>query len=136
MAASKNFVIIIGNLGKDPEVRQTNNGNTAVNLAVATTDKFKDQQGNWTEKTEWHRIIAFGTRAETMGKYLRKGSPVYIEGQLQTRSWDNKDGQKQYTTEIVMRDFQFLGSKGDSGASDSSASYNDNNGIDDDSIPF
>ena len=109
MAGSVNKVIIIGNLCRDPDVRQTNNGNTVVNLSIATNEKYKDSSGNWVEKPEYHNVVAFGTRGEVMGKHLHKGSPVYIEGQLQTRQWDDKDGNKRYTTEIVMRDFQFIG---------------------------
>ena len=132
MSGSVNKWIGIGRLGKDPEVRQTSNGNTVVNISLACSERYKDSSGQWQDRTEWVKIVAFGTRAETMGKYLRKGSSVYIEGQLQTRSWD-KDGVKQYTTEIVMRDFQFLDSKGESKQASESSHPS---GIDDDCIPF
>jgi single-strand DNA-binding protein len=133
MPGSLNKVLIIGTLGRDPEARQTSSGNTVVNISLATNERYKDSSGNWTDRVEWHRVVAFGTRAETMAKYLRKGSSVYIEGNLQTREWDNKDGQKQRTTEIVMRDFQFLDSKGQSNEPTQSSHPS---GIDDSDLPF
>lgn len=137
MAGSVNKVIIIGRCGKDPEVRQDKSGGAVVNLTVATSEKYKDKSGQWVEKAEWHKVSAFGPRAETMGKYLRKGSAVYIEGKLQTRKWQDKEGADRYTTEIVMRDFQFLDSKGD-GASESSAQpdYSTPSDDDIDGVPF
>ena len=113
-----NRVILIGNLGKDPEVRYTPNGKAVANLTLATSESWKDQSGQMQEKTEWHRVSMFGKLAEIAGEYLRKGSQVYIEGKLQTRKWQNKEGQDQYTTEIVLDPFngvmQMLGSKGGS----------------------
>ena len=111
-----NKVILVGNLGKDPEVRYTPNGKAVANLTLATSESWKDQSGQMQEKTEWHRVSMFGKLAEIAGEYLRKGSQVYIEGKLQTRKWQNKEGQDQYTTEIVLDPFngvmQMLGSKG------------------------
>ena len=111
-----NKVILVGHLGKDPEVRYTPNGKAVANLALATSESWKDQSGQIQEKTEWHRVSMFGKLAEIAGEYLRKGSQVYIEGKLQTRKWQNKEGQDQYTTEIVLDPFngvmQMLGSKG------------------------
>jgi single-strand DNA-binding protein len=112
-----NRVIIIGNLGKDPEVRYTADGKAVASLTVATSESWKDQQGQVQEKTEWHRISIFGKLAEIAGEYLKKGSQAYFEGKLQTRKWTNKEGQEQYTTEIVLDPFngvmQMLGGKGD-----------------------
>ncbi len=118
--AGVNKVIIIGNLGKDPEVRFMPNGNAVANITVATSDTWKDKQtGEQKEKTEWHRIVIFGKLAEIAGEYLKKGSKVYIEGALQTRKWTNQQGQDQYTTEIVVQGFngtmQMLDSRGGQG---------------------
>lgn len=118
MSGSLNKVMLIGRLGKDPELRQSNSGTSVVNFTMATSERYKEQGASeWTEKTEWHRCVCFGSRAEVIAKYLKKGSPVYVEGGLQTRSWDDKDGQKKYSTEIVVRDFQFLDGPGDRGGS-------------------
>jgi single-strand DNA-binding protein len=103
MARGVNKVILIGNLGQDPETRYTPNGNAVVNLNLATDESYKDRQtGQLVPKTEWHRIVMFGKIAEIAGQYLRKGSKVYIEGKLQTRKWTNKEGQDVYTTEVVV----------------------------------
>jgi single-strand DNA-binding protein len=114
--AGVNKVIILGNLGKDPEVRFLPNGGAVANLTVATSEAWKDKQtGEAKEKTEWHRVVMFGKLAEIAGEYLKKGSKVYIEGALQTRKWQNQQGQDQYTTEIVVQGFngtmQMLDSK-------------------------
>lgn len=107
-----NKAIIVGTLGQDPELRSMPNGNAVVNISVATSEQWKDKQsGERQEKTEWHKIVAFGKLAEIMGQYLIKGSQVYIEGKLQTRKWQDKDGKDRYTTEIVARDMQMLGGK-------------------------
>lgn len=111
MAASINKVIIIGNLGKDVEMRYMNNGDAVANLTIATTEAWKDKSGAKQEKTEWHRVSMFGRLAEVAGEYLKKGSSVYIEGKLQTRKWQNKEGQDQYTTEIVANEMKMLGGK-------------------------
>jgi len=107
--ASVNKVILIGNLGKDPELRYTPGGSAVVNFPIATNEKWKDKEGNPQERTEWHNIVLWGRLAEIANDYLRKGSPVYIEGRLQTRSWDDRDGNKRYTTEIVGTQMQMLG---------------------------
>ena len=111
-----NKVILVGNLGKDPEVRFTQDGKAIANVTLATSESWKDQSGQVQEKTEWHRVSIFGKLAEIAGEYLRKGSQVYFEGQLQTRKWTNKEGQDQYTTEVKVDSFngvmQMLGGKG------------------------
>lgn len=106
---SVNKVILIGRLGKDPEIRYTPGGTAVTNLSVATS--FKPKEGE--EKTEWHRCVAFGRTAEVCGEYLHKGTQVYIEGRLQTRDWEDKEGNKRYTTEIVVERMQMLGSRAD-----------------------
>ena len=106
-----NKCIIVGNLGKDPEVRFMPNGDAVVNITVATSDEWKDKQtGEQKEKTEWHKVAIFGNLAEIAGQYLTKGSQVYIEGQLQTRKWQDQNGQDRYTTEIVAKEMQMLDS--------------------------
>lgn len=102
MAGSLNKVTLIGNLGRDPEIRYTNDNRPIANLAIATSERWKDQSGQQQEKTEWHRIVVFGNLADVIQKYLKKGDQVYFEGKLQTRKWTNKDGQEQYTTEVVV----------------------------------
>ena len=113
--ASVNKVIIIGNLGRDPETRYMPDGGAICNISVATTDKWKDKNGEMQEKTEWHRVAFFGKLAEIAGEYLKKGSQVYVEGRLQTRKWQDKDGQDKYSTEIVANQMQMLGSRQGSG---------------------
>lgn len=119
MARGVNKVILIGNLGQDPDTRYTPNGNAVVNLSLATDESYKDRQtGQMVPKTEWHRIVMFGKIAEIAGQYLRKGSKVYIEGKLQTRKWQNKEGQDVYTTEVVVDingQMQMLDSRGGEG---------------------
>ncbi|WP_339807026.1 single-stranded DNA-binding protein [uncultured Marinobacter sp.] len=119
MARGVNKVILIGNLGQDPETRYTPNGNAVVNLSLATDESYKDRQtGQMVPKTEWHRIVMFGKIAEVAGQYLHKGSKVYIEGKLQTRKWTNKEGQDVYTTEVVVDingQMQMLDSRGGEG---------------------
>ena len=109
--ASVNKVIIIGNLGRDPETRYMPDGGAITNISVATTDKWKDKSGEMQEKTEWHRVAFFGKLAEIAGEYLKKGSQVYVEGRLQTRKWQDKDGADKYSTEIVANVMQMLGSR-------------------------
>ena len=109
--ASVNKVILIGNLGRDPETRYMPDGGAITNISVATTDTWKDKQGEKQEKTEWHRVAFFGRLAEIAGEYLKKGSQVYVEGRLQTRKWQDKDGNDKYTTEIVADRMQMLGSR-------------------------
>ena len=115
--ASVNKVIIIGNIGRDPETRHAPDGTTFCNISVATSETWKDKQtGEKKEATEWHRITFSGALAEIAGKYLKKGSPVYVEGSLRTRKWTNKEGAEQYTTEIRADRMQMLGSKSDAPA--------------------
>jgi len=109
--ASVNKVILIGNLGRDPETRYMPDGGAITNISVATTEVWKDKNGEKQEKTEWHRVAFFGKLAEIAGEYLKKGSQVYVEGRLQTRKWQDKDGQDKYTTEIVANAMQMLGSR-------------------------
>ena len=108
-----NKVILIGNLGADPEIRSTSNGNTIANLRLATSETWKDQQGQQQERTEWHRVVLFGRTAEVAQTYLRKGSKLFIEGRLQTRKWQDKEGRDQYSTEIVANDMQMLDRAGE-----------------------
>jgi single-strand DNA-binding protein len=118
MARGVNKVIIVGNLGKDPETRYMPSGSAVTNLRVATTEAWKDKQsGEQQERTEWHAVAMFGRLAEIAAEYLRKGSQVYIEGKLRTRKWQDKEGKDRYTTEIVADEMQMLGSKGGGGAS-------------------
>lgn len=112
--ASVNRVILIGNLGADPELRYTPNQTPVATLSIATTDYSKDKDGNRQQFTEWHRVIVWGRQAENCSKYLAKGRSAYIEGRLQTRSWEDKNGVKRYTTEIVAQTVQFLGGRGES----------------------
>lgn len=117
-----NKAILIGNLGADPEVRYTQTGTAVANFNLATTESWT-KDGNKEEKTEWHRIVAFGRLGEICGEYLSKGSKVYIEGRIQTRSWDDKDGNKRYTTEIVAREMKILTPR--SGGGTSTGSYDE-----------
>jgi single-strand DNA-binding protein len=118
MARGVNKVIIVGNLGKDPETRYMPSGSAVTNLRIATTEAWKDKQsGDQQERTEWHSVAMFGRLAEIAAEYLRKGSQVYIEGKLRTRKWQDKEGKDRYTTEIVADEMQMLGSKGGGGAS-------------------
>lgn len=111
MARGVNRVTIIGNLGQDPEVRYMPNGNAVANVTVATSEEWKDQQGQQQSRVEWHRIVMYKRLAEIAGEYLRKGSKVYLEGKLQTREWQDQQGQKRYTTEIVCHEMQMLDGK-------------------------
>jgi len=112
MARGLNKVTLIGNVGQDPEVRFTPNGDQVANFSIATTESWT-KDGQKQEKTEWHRLVAFRKLAEIIGTYVKKGSKLYIEGKLQTRSWEDKDGQKKYTTEIVANEMLMLDSKGE-----------------------
>lgn len=110
--ASVNKVILIGNLGRDPETRYTADGAAVTNITIATSDRWKDKAtGEMKEATEWHRVAFFGRLAEIAGEYLKKGRPVYVEGKLRTRKWQDKDGQDRYTTEIIADNMQMLGSR-------------------------
>jgi single-strand DNA-binding protein len=119
---SVNKVILIGRLGRDPETRFTSGGQAVANFSVATDESYKDRNGERQKRTEWHRIVIWGKQAEVAQKYLKKGTEVYFEGRLQTREWQDKEGQKRTTTEIVVTDFRFLGGKGDGMAAGASAS--------------
>ena len=109
MAKSVNKVILLGNVGKDPEIRSTPGGAIVASFGLATSDRFQDQQGNWQDRTEWHNLVAFKRTAEIVRDYVKKGTKLYIEGKLQTRSWDDKEsGQKRYKTEVVVFDLSLL----------------------------
>jgi len=112
MARGINKVILIGNLGADPEMKYTASGTALCTFRLATTESFKDRDGNQQDRTEWHRVVAWGKLAEICGQYLSKGRQVYVEGSLRTRSWDDPDGNRRYMTEVVARDVQFLGGAG------------------------
>lgn len=114
---SVNKVILVGNLGRDAETKFTGNGFAVSRFSLATTDRRKDSKtGEWVDKTEWHRIVLLGKQAESLQDYLKKGKQIYVEGRLETRSWDDKEGQKRYTTEIIADRIQLLGSAGRGGA--------------------
>jgi single-strand DNA-binding protein len=113
--ASVNKVFLVGNLGADPEVRYTANGGAVANFRIATTDVWNDKSGQRQERTEWHRIVVWGKQAEHCGEYLRKGRAVHVEGRLQTREWEDKEGQKRFTTEINADRVTFLGGRGEGG---------------------
>ena len=154
MARSVNKVTLLGNVGKDPEIRSTPGGTMVATFSLATSDRYQDQQGNWQDRTEWHNLVAFKRNAEIIRDYVKKGSKLYVEGKLQTRSWDDKEsGQKRYKTEVVVFDISLLsgredGSGGSRAASGSSAASFDQRPpagqddlaqqteISDDDIPF
>jgi len=119
---SVNKVILMGNLGRDPEVRFMPNGDAVCNFSIATTDSWKDKAGEKQEKTEWHNIVMYRRLAEIAGEYLKKGRPVYLEGRLQTRKWQTKEGQDRYTTEIIADSMQMLGGRDGAPAQDSQPS--------------
>lgn len=125
--ASVNKVILVGNLGRDPETRYMPDGGAITNISIATTSTWKDKSGEKQEATEWHRIAFFGKLAEIAGEYLKKGSQVYVEGKLRTRKWQDKDGQDKYTTEIIADAMQMLGSRqgmgGEAGGSGGGGDY-------------
>ena len=133
MARGVNKVILVGNLGADPETRYTASGSAVTNIRIATSESWKDKQtGENQERTEWHRVVFFSRLAEIAGEYLRKGSQVYIEGKLKTRSWDDKDGNKRYTTEVVGDVLTMLGKKpeGSNGSQQSAPAHEE------DDLPF
>ena len=124
MARGVNKVILLGNLGADPETRYTASGSAITNIRLATTDSWRDRQsGEQQERTEWHRVVLFSRLAEVAAEYLRKGSQCYIEGRLQTRKWQGQDGQDRYWTEIVATEMRLLGSRGGSGGGPSAPAY-------------
>ncbi len=157
MAKGVNKVFLLGNVGKDPEIRTTAGGMNVASFTLATADRAKDAQGNWSDKTEWHNLVAFQRTAEIVRDYVKKGTQIFVEGKIQTRSWDDKEsGQKKYRTEILVNELSLLGGRGSEGGSGggerSSGSYsgrssspstpsapaNDyaDQGITDDDIPF
>src|SRR5271155_1924862 len=114
MARSVNKIILLGNVGKDPEFRAAASGTTVASFSLATTDRAKDATGNWTDRTEWHNLVAFQRTAEIVRDYVKKGSKLYIEGKIQTRSWDDKtSGEKKYRTEIIINDLSLLSGRGE-----------------------
>jgi single-strand DNA-binding protein len=119
---SVNKVILMGNLGRDPEVRFMPNGDAVCNFSIATTDSWKDKAGERQEKTEWHNIVMYRRLAEIAGEYLKKGRPVYLEGRLQTRKWQTKEGQDRYTTEVIADSMQMLGGRDGAPAQESQPS--------------
>jgi single-strand DNA-binding protein len=139
-----NKVILIGNLGANPELRYTQGQQAVANLRLATTEKWTDKSGQKQESTEWHRVVVWGKQAEICGQYLTKGRQVYIEGSIRTRQWQDQQGQKRYTTEIVARNVQMLGGRGERSAEDTGATIppddtairDDFGGGPDDDIPF
>jgi len=132
--ASVNKVILVGNLGRDPELRYTPGGQAVANFSLATTERFSNKAGERQERTEWHRIVAWGRTGEICAQYLAKGRSVYVEGRIQSREWEDKEGQKRTTTEIVANTVQFLGGRGEGGSSGSPPS-GDGGGADLDSGP-
>ena len=149
MAKGVNKVLLLGNVGKDPEIRSTAGGMTVASFSLATADRAKDAQGNWADKTEWHNLVCFQRTAEIVRDYVKKGTQLFVEGKIQTRSWDDKtSGEKKYKTEILVNELTLLGGgQGKSGGSES-GSYSKSSsapasqpdyadtGITDDDIPF
>jgi single-strand DNA-binding protein len=154
MAKGVNKVMLLGNVGKDPEIRTTAGGMTVASFSLATADRAKDAQGNWTDKTEWHNLVCFQRTAEVVRDYVKKGSQIFVEGKIQTRSWDDKtSGEKKYKTEILVNELSLLGggpgrgegggssggySKSSSSSSSAAVPSNDyaDQGITDEDIPF
>jgi single-strand DNA-binding protein len=137
--ASVNKAILIGNLGADPEIKYTPSGTAVANFSLATHEQWTNKDGEKGERTEWHRIVAWGRLGEICGEYLKKGSPVYIEGRIQTRSWEDRDGNKRYTTEIVAQSMQMLGSArkdGEARSPEERYPVEEPISIPDDDIPF
>lgn len=122
-----NKVILIGNLGKDPEVRHLDNGRAVANFSLATSETYKNKNGERVTTTEWHNIVMWTPLAEIAEKYFRKGNQIYIEGKLQTRTYDDKDGVRRYVTEVVGQNFSFIGSKNEGGTEDNSLSSEEGN---------
>ena len=154
MAKSINKVTLLGNLGKDPEIKFLPSGQAVANFSIATTDRYKDKAGEWQDRTEWHNVVAYARTAEIVRDYVKKGNKLYVEGRLTTRSWDDKDtGKKVYRTEVVVNDLVLIGGRGDGeggggsysgsrqggssqgGYSQPAPDYGDT-GITDDDIPF
>ena len=119
--ASVNKAILIGNLGKDPELRYTPSGQAVASFSLATSERYKDKEGNWQERTDWHNIVVWGRQGETVKEYLKKGRSCYVEGRIQTRSYDDREGNKKWVTEIIASRIQFLGGRGEGGGSSAGA---------------
>ena len=151
MAKSVNKVILVGNLGKDPEIKVTPSGTTVANFSLATNERSKDKNGQWQDRTEWHNLVAWQRTAEIIGEYVKKGSKVYVEGSLRTRSWDDKNtGEKKYRTEIWVNDLVLLSGRGEGEAARAAGAGNNfdqrapehepaaapTGGITDEDIPF
>ena len=149
MSKTVNKVLLLGNVGKDPEIASTNGGTLVAKFSLATSERFKDKQGEWQDRTEWHNLVAYARGAEILRDYVRKGSKLYVEGRLTTRSWDDKEsGRKMYRTEIVVGDISLLSDSGRSGKAasdqrtpgdgrpDEPAGEFDGLGITDDDVPF
>jgi len=130
MAKSVNKVILLGNVGKDPEIKVLPSSQPVANFSLATSERYKDQQGNWQDKTEWHNLTAYGKLAEIIRDYVKKGNKLYVEGRLTTRSWDDKETNKKvYRTEVVVGDISLLSGRGEEGgASGSSTGYSQQRG--------
>lgn len=129
MARGINKVILVGNLGNDPDVRYTQDGRAIANVSIATSESWKDKNtGETVDRTEWHRVVFFNRLGEIVAEYLKKGSQIYVEGRLQTRKWQDKEGNDRYTTEIVANEMQMLGGRSMGGGSSDSAPMNDNAG--------
>lgn len=145
---SLNKVLLLGNLGQQPEIKKTTSGMSVCTLSIATNDRRKDDAGSWQNIVEWHNVVTFGSTAENCAKYLNKGSSVLVEGKIQTRKWQDKEGNNRYTTEIIANNVQFIGAKGSSasiiredmdGFESSNYDYKDSSpklGLTDDDIPF
>lgn len=137
MSRGINKVILVGNLGQDPETRTFPNGGSVTNISVATTEQWKDKQtGQQQDRTEWHRVAFFGRLAEIAAEYLQKGSQVYIEGKLRTRKWQDRDGNDRWTTEVIADELQMLGGRPRQGDSQVRESQSDSSQFDDEEIPF
>ena len=140
MAKGLNRVELIGHLGRDPESKSLSSGTSVANFSIATTEKWKDQSGEWVDRTEWHRCVAWAKLADVITQYLRKGSKVFVEGKLQTRKWQDREGQDRYTTEIVVNKMLMLDKKGDapagSGTQQSAPQSGQRDDEFDDDIPF
>ena len=146
MSRGLNKVMLIGNLGSDPEIRSTGSGLQVCNFRMATNEQFSTRDGERQQRTEWHRIVAFGKLAEICGQYLRKGSQLYVEGRIQTREWEDQSGNRRFTTEVVMREMVMLGSAGGGGdytpPADDDSSQEEEEKVeattmdDDDDLPF
>ncbi len=152
MAKSVNKVILLGNVGKDPEIKATASGTVVATFSIATSERFKDKTGNWQDRTEWHNLVAYQRTAEIIRDYVKKGSKLYVEGRLQTSSWDDKTtGQKKYKTEIIVNDLSLLSGRGEGGETSGGYSksntasfdqrspaedYSQSTEITDDDIPF